>query len=90
MDVTAIATLLLEEDPMSIYSEEDGNRDEYSHEAALIRDGLSSCQNEDGCLDLVWSVFEGAFGQLASDKAAYRSVAARIWREWQNSGSSRT
>jgi hypothetical protein len=87
IDPATISALILREDPIALYSDEDGNRDEYDSEAERIAKALPSCQTYDECLDMIWDVFKEMFGpREAESRERYTNRAYAIWKIRTGSG----
>jgi len=72
--------ILVEHDPVRIYSPDHTNEDEYEPEAKAIAAGLHGCATRAECLDLVYSTFVRFFGAgIAGDPDRYVPIAADVW-----------
>jgi len=72
--------ILLEHDPVRIYSPDHNNEDEYEPEARAIAAGLRDCTTRAQCLDLVYGTFVRYFGAgIAGDPDRYVPIAADVW-----------
>jgi hypothetical protein len=81
IDPATISAIILQEDPIALYSDEDGNTDEYDSEAERIAQALPSCQTYDECLDMIWDVFKEMFGpREAESRERYTNLAHAIWK----------
>jgi hypothetical protein len=81
IDAATISTIILQEDPIALYSDEDGNTDEYDSEAERIAKVLPCCQTYDECLDMIWDVFKEMFGPREAElREHYTKLAHAIWK----------
>lgn len=78
--VDLVKKVLLDEDPIGIYSEQDKNTDEYDSEAERIAERLSTCKSPEDVQSLVWDVFVRYFGEeIAGSREEYCKIASRLW-----------
>jgi hypothetical protein len=81
IDAATISAIILQEDPIALYSDEDSNTDEYDSEAECIAKALPSCRTYDECLDMIWDVFKEMFGpREAESLERYTKLAHAIWK----------
>ncbi len=65
-------------DPFSLL-EMGAPADEWESVAHRIVSGLAQCEDEEGCLTLVWDVFRGEFGDSAGPREAFADMAREIY-----------
>lgn len=86
-DVSTIALILLEADPIGLHFRDVANTDEYAGEARRIFESLEGCKSYDECLDMIWAVFTESFGKaIAGSREYYAPVARAIWGAHRGSG----